>query len=495
MAEAILRRSAAVESLVVVQRLVGMLLILFTLTMLPALGVDLYYQDGASPGFLYAMIVTLSAGLLIWGPVRHRTRELKVGDGFLALTAFWVVLGLFGALPFLFVERPAVSITDAVFESVSGLTTTGATALIGLDTLPHAVLFWRAQLQWMGGMGVIVMAVAILPLLGVGGMQLYRAETPGPMKNTKLTPRIQDTARALWLIYVALTLACAAAYWLAGMNVFDAVCHAFTTLSTGGYSTHDLSMGYFDSSLIELVAVVFMILGGINFALHFTMWRRTDLGVYLRDPEAVTFLMLVVVVTLVVGGYLFASGTYAGVVESVMAALFQVVSIGTSTGYTTADFSIWPSFIPMTLILGSFVGGCAGSTAGGIKVVRCILLFKQGVREVYRVIHPHAEIGVKLAKRRVAPQVINAVWSFFTVYVGLFALMFLALLATGLDEVTAVTAVAASINNLGPGLGEMAANVTGINDTAKWVMMAAMVLGRLEIFTVLVILSPMFWRR
>jgi trk system potassium uptake protein TrkH len=481
--------------MLVIQRLTGLLLMLYSLTMLPALVFSLIIDDGATDAFERSAALCMACGVLIWLPVRGKRRELKVSDGFLLTTLFWVVLGLFGGLPLHLSDRPGLDMTDAIFESVSGLTTTGATAMTGLDTLPQSILLWRSQLQWMGGMGVIVLAVAILPLLGVGGMQLVRAETPGPMKNTKITARVQDTARALWMIYLMLTLACGLAYWLAGMSVFDAICHAFTTLSTGGYSTHDASMGYFDSKTIHLIAALFMALGGLSFAMHFVAWQRADLMTYWRDRESQVFLGLVAAVTLLVTTALLLGGTYVEIGDSFVNALFQVISIGTSTGYATADFTTWPSFIPMALLLGSFAGGCAGSTAGGIKIIRVILLAKQGLREIQRIIHPHAVVSIKFGGRRLDARVVNSVWSFITVYVALFAIMFLGLLACGLDEVTAVSAVATSMNNLGPGLGEIASNVTTLNDPAKWIMVVAMLLGRLELFTVLVIFTPAFWRR
>lgn len=478
-----------------VQRVLGLLLMLFSLTQLPPLAVSWWYADGVQHAFLTAFGFTLGAGFLAWLPVYRQRGEFRLRDGFLIVALFWIVLGSFGAIPLYLSLQPAISVTDALFESISGLTTTGATVLTGLDDLPPAILYYRQQLQWLGGMGIIVLAVAILPMLGVGGMQLYRAETPGPMKDSKLTPRITETAKALWYIYLTLTVACALAYWAAGMTPFDAVSHSFSTVSIGGYSTHDLSMGYFDSAIIELIAVVFMLLSGINFSLHYLGWRRMSLKPYAADPEFNAYLRLMLVMTVIACGYLYLSGTFGSISETFVKGLFQVVSIGTTTGFTTADYASWPGFLPMLLLFASFVGACAMSTGGGIKVIRFLLLLKQGMREIIRLVHPSAEIPVKMGGRAVSPRVVESVWGFFSVYIALFAVMMLLLMATGINELTAFSAVAACMNNLGPGLGDVAAHYGAVNDVAKWVLVIAMLLGRLEIFTLLVLFTPAFWQR
>ncbi|MCU0836295.1 MAG: TrkH family potassium uptake protein [Chromatiaceae bacterium] len=482
-------------SLFVVQKILGLLLALFSLSLLPPMLVSLWYDDGALGAFLTAFALILGTGLLTWLPVSRNRRELRLRDGFLVVVLFWGVLGLTGALPFVLDEGTGLSVTDAIFESISGLTTTGATVIHGIDQLPRSILYYRQQLQWLGGMGIIVLAVAVLPMLGVGGMQLYRAEMPGPMKDNKLTPRITETAKALWYIYVWLTVGCATAYWLAGMSPFDAVGHAFSTVAIGGFSTHDASMGHFESSLIEMIAVVFMIAAGINFALHFVAIRRRSLGVYWQDSEVRLYLALIVGVTITVTIALYHTDTYLFWDDAFIRGLFQVVSIGTTTGFTTAEFYYWPPFLQILLLFTSFVGGCAGSTAGGIKVIRLLLLIKQGLREIARLIHPNAQLPVRMGHRTVHHRVVDAVWGFFSLYVASFVAMYLALAATGLDLMTAFSAVAACINNLGPGLGQVGASYAGLEDPAKWILCFAMVLGRLEIFTLLVLLTPAFWRR
>jgi trk system potassium uptake protein TrkH len=408
---------------------------------------------------------------------------------------FWTALGLGGSLPLMLADLK-LSATDAIFEAISGLTTTGATVITNLEQLPKSILYYRQQLQWLGGMGIIVLAVAVLPMLGIGGMQMFRAETPGPMKGeNKLTPRITETAKALWFIYLGLTLACTLAYWLVGMSFFDALGHAYATLSIGGFSTHDTSMGFFDNRAIELVAVTFMFIAGVNFSLHFLAWRRRSLLGYLLDSEFRFYAAVTLLVTLLVALVLYREDVYPDWQSSFVQALFQAVSIGTTTGFTTAEYHLWPGFVTILLLFASCVGGCANSTAGGIKAIRVLLLIKQGMREITRLIHPNIQVPIKVGRRLVAPRVVEAVWGFFVLYTGTFSLMYLALALTGLDLMTAFSAVAACINNLGPGLGEVGVNYAAINDPAKWILCFAMLLGRLEIFTLLVILTPSFWRQ
>ncbi|MGF1615857.1 MAG: TrkH family potassium uptake protein [Gammaproteobacteria bacterium] len=478
----------------VVQRILGILLSVFSLTMLAPMALSIWFQDGVIRAFLHAFLLILTSGLLLWLTARGKRQELRLRDGFMVVVLFWVVLSLCGAVPFMLASRPHMSLTDAVFESVSGLTTTGATVMTGIDTLPVSILFYRQLLQWLGGMGIIVLAVAILPMLGVGGMQLYRAETPGPMKDTKLTPRITETAKALWYIYLGLTVLCALAYWLAGMTSFDAIAHSFSTVSIGGFSTHDASQGHFNNPVVEAVAVVFMVLAGMNFALHFTAWRAFSLHPYRQDAELRTYLFLLLVIATLTSVYLYLSGTFPTLTGAIRHGIFQTVSISTTTGFVTSGYDAWPSFLPVLLLFSSFIGGCAGSTGGGLKVIRVLILYKQGRREIVQLIHPNAQVPVKVGNLTLSHRVLDAVWGFFGTYVVAFSVMLLLLMATGLDQVTAFSAVAACINNLGPGLGQVSDHYGDISAFAKWVLSLAMILGRLEIFTFLVILSPSFWR-
>lgn len=478
----------------VVIRIVGILLVLFSTTMLPPFVVSLIYNDGAGSYFVTAMFLSLMTGLLLFWPNRYKKAELKTRDGFLIVVMFWSVLSFFGAIPLYLSDIPNFNLSDAVFESFSGLTTTGATVIVGLDDLPKSILFYRQQLQWLGGMGIIVLAVAILPMLGIGGMQLYRAETPGPVKDAKLTPRIAGTAKALWFIYLGLTIACAVSYWLAGMSPFDAISHSFSTVAIGGFSTHDLSIGWFQSNNIEIICSIFMLISGINFSLHFVAYRQLSIQPYTRDPEFKAYVSLILLVILICFIGLFFTQTF-NFSDSIYKAIFHTISIGTTTGFASTDFAAWPGMLPLLLIFLSFVGGCAGSTGGGIKVIRFLLLFKQGMREIQKLIHPNALLKVKLGKQVLSEKVSDAVWGFFATYVAIFVILLLALIADGMDQVTAFSAVAACMNNLGPGLGEVAQNYSNISDLAKWLLCLAMLFGRLEIFTLLVLLTPAFWRR
>lgn len=479
----------------IVSRIVGILLMLFSfLANLPAILVSLIYSDGEISSFTTSMLISFATGFFLWFLSLRSRNVLRTRDGFLVVTLFWTVLGTFGALPFYFSLELPLSITDAVFESFSGLTTTGATVIVGLDDLPKSILFYRQQLQWLGGMGIIALAVAVLPMLGIGGMQLYRAESPGPVKNDNLVPRLAETAKALWYIYIAMTVACALSFWLAGMNFFDALCHSFATVAIGGFSTHDANLGYFDSALINAIGTIFMFLAGINFALHFTAWRSHNIGQYLKDPELKFYAAILAVLAFLTVAILYFSDTYS-FLDALNHGLFQSISIATTTGFTTADFSAWPLMLPYMLIYASIIGACAGSTGGGMKVIRILLILKQGHREIKRLIHPNSVIPIKLGTTLVPDRVIEAVWGFFAVYVMVFLLLLLAMLATGLDVVTAFSAVGASINNLGPGLGGVALNYSEISMTGKWILCFAMLLGRLEIFTLLVLFLPMFWRR
>jgi trk system potassium uptake protein TrkH len=482
--------------LFVIQRILGILLMVFSSAMLPPMLVSVIYNDGALAPFFHAFAVTLITGIVCWLPVKSYSRDLRLRDGFLIVVLFWTVLGLFGALPLILSEQPEMTVMDAIFESISGLTTTGATVLTGIDHLPKAIQFYRQQLQWLGGMGIIVLAVAIMPMLGIGGMQLYRAETPGPVKDNKLTPRITETAKALWFIYLNLTLACGLAYWLAGMDLFDAISHSFSTIAIGGYSTHDASMGYFiDKPLIEIVAIIFMFISGINFTLHFSAWRHRSIGGYFRDAEFKAYATILLIIAIASTAYLYYQGVFDSHRQTLITGLFQTVSIGTTTGFTTHQYHLWPGFLPVLLLFSSFIGACAGSTGGGMKVIRLVMLLKQGRREIMRLIHPNAVIPIKLGNKPVSSQILDAVWGFFAAYVALFSLMLLALLLDGLDQVTAFSAVAACMNNLGPGLGDVGDNYANLSNFAKGVLSFAMLLGRLEIFSLLVLLTPAFWRR
>jgi trk system potassium uptake protein TrkH len=475
--------------------MVGLLLVLFSTTMLPPIGVAWWYDDRhVVMPFAETLAATLGLGLLCWLPVCRFKVDLRNRDGFVVVVAFWVLLSLLGTLPFMLAEQPDISFLDAWFETTSGLTTTGATILSDLDALPKAILYYRAQMHFFGGMGIVVLAVALLPMLGIGGMQLYKAETPGPMKDEKLTPRITETAKNLWFIYVSLNVVCALAFWAAGMSPFDAICHAFTTIALGGFSTHDASIGYYQNPLIELIAGTFALIAAVNFALYFLAWRRGSIGMVFRDAEFRFFLTVVGGIVAIACAYLYFDGKFP-FWEALQHGYFQSVMIVTGNGLTTAGYSAdWPVFVPLLLLLGSFFGGCVGSTCGGIKAIRFLLLYKQSLREARLLIRPTAQIAVKVGGHPVSDRVMQAVWGFYYLYIFCYCALSLALTATGVDLVTAFGSAAAGLNNMGVGLGDTASNFSPLNDTATFLLALSMVVGRLEIFPLLLLFLPDFWK-
>ncbi|MDX1455467.1 MAG: TrkH family potassium uptake protein [Gammaproteobacteria bacterium] len=475
-------------------RIIGILLMVFSLTMLGPLAISFLYQDGGMRPFILSFTITSLAGLALWLLNRNREGELHAREGFIIVALFWIVLGGVSSLPLHFSKAPDLSTTDAVFEAVSGLTTTGATIIDNIESLPQSMLWYRQQMQWLGGLGVVVIALAILPLLGVGGMQLYRAETTGPSKHDKMKPRLRETARSFLKIYLLLTIACGLAYWLAGMSGFDAVAHAMSTISTGGFSTYDASIAHFDSRLVEFIAIVFMTIGGLSFGLLYLMIvGRKPLALF-EHSEARGYLATIGAIVLLTTVYLLYTAHHPGIINALFDSLFQVVSVITSTGFSTERFASWPGFLPVLLIFLSIMGGCAGSTSGGMKVIRFQLLLKQGKREVQKLVHPNAVMPVKIGKRLVNDRIIESIWGFFAAYTVVYVVLMVMLIASGLDQVSAFSAVAATLNNLGPGLGDVADNFAGLTDFGKWVGILAMLMGRLEIFTVLVLLTPEFWR-
>ena len=423
---------------------------------------------------------------------KKRKGDLRTKDGFIITVFFWTVLALFGSIPFFLANLEDVRYIDSLFESISGLTTTGATVFVGLDEMAKSLLFYRQFLQWLGGMGIIVLAVAVLPLLGVGGMQLYKAETPGPMKDAKLTPRITETAKALWFIYVTMTVVCAVLYKVFGMSWFDAVCHAFSTISIGGFSTHDANFAYFEDTSLRWTAVVFMVVSGINFALHYIAWTKKRALHYFYDSEVKLYLSILTTTALITYLTLYVSDEISN--NLLADSVFQAVSIGTTTGYLTSNYANWPLFIPLMLLTAAFIGACAGSTGGGIKVIRSLVLMRQGVGEITKLIHPNAVVSIKFGKKSLDPRVAESVWGFFSLYVAIFVVLLMFMLSQNNDFLTSFSAVGATLNNLGPGLGEVSSNYKELNDASKLGLCLAMLLGRLEIFTLLLVFTPAFWR-
>ena len=474
-------------------RILGTLLMLFSFAQIfPGFLAYFFEEREFVYNFIVTGFVTFLIGCFLFFLASEKNGDLRTKDGFIITIFFWTVLGFFGSIPFYLAELEGVSYIDSLFESISGLTTTGATVLVGLDDMPKSLLFYRQLLQWLGGMGIIVLAVAVLPLLGVGGMQLYKAETPGPLKDSKLTPRITETAKALWFVYLSMTISCSILYKYFGMSWFDAVCHAFSTVSIGGFSTHDDSFAFFSNSGLRWTAIIFMVISGINFALHYLAWTKKRLFHYFYDSEVKLYLSLLTSTALITYLTLYFSENIYD--EMVVDSVFQAVSIGTTTGFLTSNYSNWPLFVPIMLLIAAFIGACAGSTGGGIKVIRALILIRQGSSEITKLIHPNAVVTIKFGKKSLDPRVSESVWGFFAVYVATFLIILMFLLSQSNDFLTAFSAVGATLNNLGPGLGAVSENYKEITDGSKLALCIAMLLGRLEIFTLLLLFTPAFWR-
>lgn len=479
-----------------IAHVLGMVTMLFSLTMLAPLTLSWWLQDGAMAAYDEAIATTFLAGLLVWWATRHAKRELKIRDGFLLVVLIWSSLAAFATIP-LMVYIPELSFTDAYFETISGLTTSGASVLSGLDSLPPSINLWRTELVWLGGMGLIVLAVAVLPLLGIGGRQLYKAETPGPMKDSQLTPRITETAKGLWLVYAGITVACMLAFRWAGMSWFDALVHAFSTMGLGGFSSHDASFEYFNSPTIEAVAIVFMLIAGINFASHFMAVRSKSLVPYRHDPEARLFLGVILASVVGLAAYLQLMGVYQDFMTALRYAAFNTVSVATTTGFANTDYNLWPAFAPLwMLFLCSFVSS-SGSTGGGIKMIRAQILYKQVYREMKKLLHPNGVMPTKLGGLVVPNKIIYAVLAFLFIYIASIVSLTLILTASGLDVITAFSAIVAMINNTGPGLNQVgpATNYAVLTDFQTWICTFTMLLGRLELFTLLILFTPAFWRK
>ena len=479
-----------------VLNVLGSMLMLFSVTYLMPIVTSLIYADGLFVDFVYAALGCLASGAALVAITRRHKRELRSRDGFLLVTLGWALMSAIATVPLL-IALPGLTFTDAFFETMSGLSTTGATVLTGLDTMAPSLNLWRHALNWYGGMGIIVLVVAILPMLGVGGMQLYKAETPGPVKDEKLTPRITQTARALWVVYFLITVACILSLKVAGMNWFDAVCHAFATLALGGFSTYDASVGHFDSPAIEFVLIVFMLISAMNFARHFIAWQQKSLRTYATDIEAKAMLSIIGISTVGVALYIWAHGVYPSFWTALRHTAFNLVSIATDCGFVSQDFAAWPMFAPMVILMLSCYCANTGSTGGGIKMFRTLVLFRQAQRELFLLVHPAAVTPVKIGGQVVANKIVFAVLAFVVLYFGTVVTLTFMLLASGLDFISSFSAVIACINNAGPGLGVVgpASNYQGLTDFQTWVCALAMLLGRLEIFSMLVLFTPTFWRK
>jgi trk system potassium uptake protein TrkH len=477
----------------VVLRIVGMLLIISSLIMVPPIFIGMIYQDGDILPFIQGFIFLFLAGSILLFIFRSAKSDLNLRSGFIVVGLSWFVIGGTSAIPLYFAQGLNLTLVDAVFEAISALTTTGATIITHLDDLPHSILFYRQLLQWFGGMGIIVLAIAILPMLRIGGMQMFKAETPGPMKDQKLTPRITETAKSLWYLYLGITAVCALAYYMAGMNLFDAVCHAFSTLATGGMSTHDASIAYFDNSLIETICIIFMVIAGFNFASHFIAWRAASMKVYLNDSEIKIYIGLIIAAFFLTSIILVVNDTYSSLYEALRHSAFQVVAMVSNTGFSTANISTLPWMLPLFLMILGTIGACAGSTSGGIKIVRLILLYKLSMRELYRLIHPHGKFIIKLDGKTINYRVLDSVSAFILQFMFLLAVFTLILMTMGEDVTTSATASLSALANLGPALGDAGSNYASLADGSKWTLALVMIFGRLEIFTIFILFIPAYW--
>lgn len=451
------------------------------------------FNDHEETEFFLPAITMMAFALLCFG-VAKRFDASKIGfrDALLFAVLTWVICGVLGAIPIILITK--VSFTDGVFESISALTTTGATILSGLDDMPKSFLLYRQFLQWLGGLGVVIFVVAVLPMLNVGGMKLLKAETPGPIKDDKLSPRIANTAHYLWFVYFVLTITCALGYYWGGMSTYDAIAHSLTTVSTGGFSTHDASMGHFNSPTLLIISDIFMMLGAISFALHFRVSRARNVYLYWRDEETRTFIALVLILSVCVTLLLMSAGHYEDPLLAFNDAMFHLISFITSTGFGAAGFTDWPFAVAFLLVFAGYLGGCAGSTAGGNKIIRNILSIKLINLEMKRLIHPKGVFTVKYQERPVGADVLSATMAFMSIAATTSMGLTLALMATGLDFWSALTAIAACLNVLGPAFGALGSNFQPVSDTGTWILSFAMILGRLEYFTVFALFLPSFWR-
>ena len=472
-------------------KIVGIMLLLFSVTLVIPLITSLVYSDGNHYTFVYSFLIILGLGSILYLPNISAKNDIKIKEGFLIVVLFWIILSLVSSIPFMLDKQLSLTFVDAFFESVSGWTTTGATIINNLDILSPSILIYRQELQWLGGMGIVILALAILPMLGVGGMQLYKAESTGPIKDNKISPRIAETAKSLWSIYLGLTVSCAFLYYVAGMDLFDAIAHSFSTIAIGGFSTHDLSIGYYNNYLIEIICIFFMLFSAINFILHYMALSSKSLLCYLKDSEFITYMLIIFSLLSVFILYT----TFSGNINiSFHDIIFQTISFITTSGFTTTSHGDWPDFIITALILASFIGACAGSTGGGLKVIRVLLLFKLLKKELLKILHPTAEIPIRINQSPINDDLSGTLYNFFIFYIISYLLLSFLVLLSGHDVATSFSTVASCINNLGPALGEAANNYSNINLFSKYILTFAMILGRLEIFTLLIVMTPYFWK-
>ena len=471
-------------------KITGIILLIFSLFILIPISAAFFYGESID-NFLQSFLIIFFVGLLAYFPNKKERSQIKIREGFLIVAIFWFVLSFFGAIPFLMDESLKFSLVDAVFESASGWTTTGATVVSNIDNLNKPLLLYRQLLQWLGGIGIVVLVLAILPILGVGGMYLYKAETSSPVKDNKLSPRITETAKSLWGVYIVLTIACAVLYKIAGMSYFDAIGHSFSTVSIGGFSTHNASIGFYSSDLIKIICMVFMFLSALNFVLHFLFYKNKSLTVYTSNSEMKSFFLIIIILMLLVA--IFSTGSRTQSLENIDI-MFHILSFATTSGFTVSNYSNWPTFIITIVFLSSFIGACAGSAGGGMKVIRFTIALKSIKKQLLKVIHPKAEITIKVNDKKVDDMTIETILSFIILYIILFFTASILIMLSGHDVVTSFSSVAACINNLGPALGDAYGNYESLNDFSKSLLLLMMIIGRLEIFTFIILITKYFWK-
>ncbi len=467
------------------------MLMMFAVTLFIPIATSVIYSDGNILTFIISFLVFLIIGSILFFPnMNAKSSDIKSKEGFLIVVLFWVVLSIFGSMPFIFGKDLSLSFADALFESVSGWTTTGATIITDLEILSPSILIYRQMLQWLGGMGIVILALAILPMLGVGGMQLYKVESTGPIKDNKISPRIAETAKSLWKVYMGLTLLCALSYFLAGMNIFDSIAHSFSTIAIGGFSTHNSSIGYFNNQFIEFICMFFMFLAALNFILHFMAIKTGNILVYFKDTEVKTYISIIIFFLILIYSFYFAND------EDIefRHIIFQLISFITTSGFTSTSYESWPSFIVISLLLVSFFGACAGSTGGGIKIIRIVLILKLLKKGLLRTLHPTAEVPIKINQQAISDDVASNIYNFLVFYILSYTFLSLTLLMLGNDFTTSFSSVASCLNNLGPAIGDVMRGYSTLSTTSKYILCFTMILGRLEIYTLLIILTPYFWK-
>jgi trk system potassium uptake protein TrkH len=474
-----------------INKIIGIMLMMFAGTLMIPIVTSLSFSDGNLQTFIISLLVFFIIGTLLYFPnSKIKSSDIKSKEGFLIVVLFWLILSLFGSLPFILDKDLSLSFVDALFESISGWTTTGATIIDDLENLSPSILIYRQMLQWLGGMGIVILALAILPMLGVGGMQLYKAESTGPIKDNKISPRIAETAKSLWRVYIGLTIACALLYFFAGMSIFDSVAHSFSTIAIGGFSTYNDSIGHFNSPIIEFVCIIFMLLAALNFILHFLAMKSGSIAIYFKDTEVRSFTFIIIIFLSLI--YVFHLVNNSDI--PLRHIIFQLISFITTSGFTSTSYESWPSFIVFTLLLVSFFGACAGSTGGGIKIIRIVLVLKLLKKGLLRTLHPTAQVPVKINDQAISDEVASNIYDFIVFYILSYMILSFLLLIFGNDIATSFSSVASCLNNLGPAVGDAANSYSSLSTSSKYVLSFTMILGRLEIYTLLIILTPYFWK-